>query len=150
MIKLADLLEFDLGYNVQPSEKSKLKNYLYSRGSKDQIAQTQQADEDNLLKPNRYNRVGSKPGVAGEGKGMLDTSGHPEDHNTSQRYNNGYPWSWEEPSLFEDQNPSEEIRRALIGREFQTLDDLAKLVSRLRQAGFAQSDIEQFVINHIL
>lgn len=134
MIKLADLLEFE----VQPSEKSKMKNFLY-RGSRDQIN----------LHPNRYNVVGSKPGTI-EGKGPLDTSNHPENKNTSQRFNNGYPWSWEQPDgLFEEED-LDRIHKALIGREFQTLEDVKKMASRLRQSGFAQSDIEEFVKTYLV
>lgn len=135
MIKLIDLIEND----TTPGEKKKMQNFL-NRGTRDQID----------LYPNRFTVAGSQKGVAGEGKGMIDTSNHPEDHNTSQRYNNGYPWSFDDGTgnnLEEDENP---IQQALIGREFQTLDDLAKMVSRLRQAGNAQSDIEEFILNYII
>ena len=134
MIKLIDLIEND----TTPGEKKKMQNFLY-RGTRDQIN----------LHPNRFTVVGSQRGVAGEGKGLLDTSNHPEDHNTSQRYNNGYPWSFDDGTgnnLEEDDNP---IHKALIGREFQTLEDLAKVASRLRQSGIAQSDIEAFILNYI-
>lgn len=128
MMKLADLLES----NIQPSERSKMKNFLY-RGSRDQIN----------LHPNPYNVVGSKPGTI-EGKGPLDTSDHPENKNTSQRYNNGYSWNVPDAGgIFEDDQ--ETIHQALIGREFQTLEDVKKIASRLRQVGFAQSDIEEFI-----
>lgn len=136
MMKLADLLEL----NTQPSEERKMKNFL-NRGSRDQIN----------LHTNPYNVVGSKPGVIGQEEGMLDTSDHPENKNTSQRYNNGYPWSFDDPSgIFEENSSEERIHQALIGREFQTLDDLAKMASRLRQTGFAQSEIEEFVKNYII
>lgn len=136
MMKLADLLEL----NTQPSEERKMKNFL-NRGSRDQIN----------LHINPYNVVGSKPGVIGQEEGMLDTSDHPENKNTSQRYNNGYPWSFEDPSgIFEENSSEERIHQALIGREFQTLDDIAKMASRLRQTGFAQSEIEEFVKNYII
>jgi hypothetical protein len=135
MMKLADLLEL----NRQPSEEVKMKNFLY-RGSRDQIN----------LHPNPYNVVGSKPGVIGE-KGMLDTSNHPENKNSSQRYNNGYPWSFEDPSgIFEEDGADERIHQSLIGREFQTLEDVAKMASRLRQTGFAQSEIEEFVKKYLI
>ena len=135
MMKLADLLEL----NTQPSEEVRMKNFL-NRGSRDQIN----------LHPNPYNVVGSKPGVIGE-KGMLDTSDRPENTNSSQRYNNGYPWSFEDPSgIFEEDGADERIHQFLIGREFQTLEDVAKMASRLRQTGFAQSEIEEFVKNYII
>ena len=132
MIKLSDLIKRD----VQPSEKSRMKNFLY-RGSKDQIN----------LHPNRFNVVGSKPGTI-EGKGPLDTSDRPENTNTSQTYNNGYPWNVPEAGgIFE--NEQEEIFQNLIGREFQTLEDVKKMASRLRQAGFVQSDIEEFIKTYL-
>lgn len=134
MIKFADLMEFEM----QPSEKSKMKNFLY-RGSRDQIN----------LHPNPYNVVGSQPGTI-ESKGPLDTSDHPENKNTSQRYNNGYPWSFDDPSgLYEDEE-IHRISQALIGREYQTLEDVKKIASRLRQSGFAQSDIEQFIKTYLI
>lgn len=134
MMKLADLLEL----NTQPSEEVRMKNFL-NRGSRDQIN----------LYPNPYNVVGSKPGVIGE-KGTLRTSDRPENTNSSQRYNNGYPWSFEDPSgIFEDDS-DERMHQSLIGREFQTLDDLAKMASRLRQTGFAQSEIEEFVRKYLI
>lgn len=132
MIKLSDLIKRD----VQPSEKSRMKNFLY-RGSRDQIN----------LHPNRFNVVGSKPGTI-EGKGPLDTSDRPENTNTSQTYNNGYPWNVPEAGgIFE--NEQEEIFQNLIGREFQTLEDVKKMASRLRQAGFVQSDIEEFIKTYL-
>lgn len=127
MIKLAHLLrELD----VQPSEKSKMKNFLY-RGSRDQIN----------LHPNRYNVVGSKPGTIEEEP--LDTSDHPENKNKV------VPFQWDQPDgLFEGEQ--ERIHQSLIGREFQTLEDIKKMASRLRQRGFAQSDIEEFVKAYLL
>lgn len=132
MIKLSDLIKKEL----QPSEKSKMKNFLY-RGSRDQIN----------LHPNDYNVVGSKPGVIGEDP--LDTSDSPENTNSSQRFNNGYPWNVPEAGgIFEDEQ--EKVFQALIGREFQTLEDVKKMAARLRQAGFAQSDIENFVKTYLI
>lgn len=148
MIKLIDLIESD----TTPGEKKKMQNYLY-RGSRDQIAQAQHANTDNILNPNHnsFTVAGSQKGVAGEGQGMLDTSNHPEDHNTSMAGNRGYPWHFDDPSgIFEDSDSFEKIQMALIGREFQTLDDLSKMASRLRQTGIAQSDIEEFILNYII
>ena len=107
MIKLASLLEID----VQPGEKSKLKNFLY-RGSRDQV--------------------------------NIHT-----DHPENKEYQVGK--TFDDPSgIFEDDSQIEKIHQALIGREFQTLDDLGKMCSRLRQAGYAQSDIEEFLRTYIL
>lgn len=132
MIKLADLVK-----DVQPSEKTKMKNFLY-RGSRDQID----------LYPNRFNVVGSQPGTI-EGS-PLDTSDHPENKNTSQRYNNGYPWSWDQPDGLFEEGELDRIHQSLIGREFETLEDIKKMASRLRQSGFAQSDIEQFIKTYLI
>lgn len=127
MIKLSDLIKTQ----IQPSEKSRMKNFLY-RGSRDQIN----------LHPNRFNVVGSKPGTI-EQEGMLDTSDHPENKNRV------VPFQWDQPDgLFEDEQ--EQIFNALIGREFQTLEDVKKMASRLRQAGFTQSDIERFIKTYLI
>ena len=129
MIKLSDLIKTQ----IQPSEKSRMKNFLY-RGSRDQIN----------LHPNF---VKDRPGSI-EGKGPLDTSDRPENTNTSQVYNNGYPWNVPEAGgIFE--NEQEKIFQNLIGREFQTLEDVKKMASRLRQAGFVQSDIEEFIKTYL-
>jgi len=133
MIKLSEVIK-----DLQPSERSKMKNFLY-RGSRDQIN----------LHPNPYNVVGSKPGTI-EGKGPLDTSNHPENKNTSQRYNNGYPWSFNDPSGIFEEEEIERISQALIGREYQTLEDIRKIASRLRQIGFTQSDIVEFVKAYLI
>lgn len=44
----------------------------------------------------------------------------------------------------------DKIHQALIGREFQTLQDVKKMCSRLRQSGFVQSDIEEFIRTYII
>lgn len=119
MIKLSELIDLQ----IQPNEPARMQNFLY-RGSKEQNAKMQ---------PNRFN-VGN--GGTIEEMGMLQT-----DHPENKEYQVGK--SWEEPSLFEDMQDN------LLGREFQTLEDLAKMTSRLRQAGTAQSDIEEFILNYI-
>jgi hypothetical protein len=59
--------------------------------------------------------------------------------------------TFDDPSgIFEDGGEVERIHQALIGREFQTLEDIKKMCSRLRQSGFAQSDIDQFLRSYIL
>ena len=59
--------------------------------------------------------------------------------------------TFDDPSgMFEDQGQLEKMHQALIGREFQTLNDLAKICSRLRQSGYVQSDIEEFLRTYIL
>jgi len=77
---------------------------------------------------------------------------HPENTNSSQRYNNGYPSNIvnADPNIFEDESEVDKIHQALIGREFQSLNDVGKMASRLRQAGYAQSEIEALVQNYIM
>ena len=136
MIKLSSLV--GPRKEEQPSEESKLKNYL-NRGSRDQNKEWEPQD------------IMQGRGGTIEGKGPL-TVKHPENTNSSQRYNNGYPWNVAsaDPNIFEDDSDIEKIRQALVGREFQSLNDVAKMASRLRQAGYAQSEIEALVLNYII
>lgn len=123
MIKLADFIK-------QPGEESRMKNFLY-RGSRDQIN----------LYPNKYNVVGSKPGTIEE-EGMLQRISRPENTNKV------VPFEWDEPDgLFEEEQ--EKIYQSLIGRELQTLQDTKRIVARLKQSGFAQTDIESFLRNYL-
>lgn len=131
MIKLSDLIDLQ----QQASEPARLKNFLY-RGSREQNSEMQ---------PNRFN-IGT--GGTVEEIDVLTTD-HPENTNTSQRYNNGYPWKVPDAGGIFDENISNDLKDALLGREYQTLEDLAKMYSRLKQAGNAQSDIEQFILNYI-
>jgi hypothetical protein len=133
MIKLIDLVEND----TVPSEEKKMQNFL-NRGSRDQNKEWE---------PQRMH--GRKGTI--EGKGPLTTK-HPENTNSSQRYNNGYPSDIAnaDPNIFEDESEVDKIHQALIGREFQSLNDVGKMASRLRQAGYAQSEIEALVQNYII
>ena len=132
MIKLSDLVDL----TKQPSEEARMSNFL-KRGSRDQMKVHTPSEIDITINP--YTVRGSEIGTI-EGKGPLDTSDHPEDHNTSQRYNNGYPWNVPEAGgIFE--NEQEKI--------FQNLEDVKKMASRLRQAGFVQSDIEEFIKTYL-
>ena len=124
MIKLSELIDKEF----QPSEKSKMKNFL-KRGSRDQ--------ENVYKEPEIY-------------EDMIDTSNHPEDHNMSNSQNKGYPWTFDDPSGIYESEELNKIHQSLIGREFQTLQDLAKIASRLRQRGFAQSDIDEFLRTYII
>ena len=121
MMKLADLIDLQ----VQPSEPTRMSNYLY-RGSREQNTEMQ---------PNRFN-VGA--GGTVEEMDTL-TVGHPE----NKEYQVGK--SWEEPNLFE----GGDLQDVLLGREFQTLEDLAKMASRLRQAGYLDTEIGNFILNAI-
>ena len=59
--------------------------------------------------------------------------------------------TFDDPSgMFEDGGEIAKIQQALIGREFQTLEDIKKMCSRLRQSGYAQSDIDQFLRSYTL
>jgi hypothetical protein len=59
--------------------------------------------------------------------------------------------TFDDPSgMFEDGEEGGKIHQALIGREFQTLEDIKKMCSRLRQSGYAQSDIDQFLRSYTL
>jgi len=59
--------------------------------------------------------------------------------------------TFDDPSgMFEDGGQIEKIQQALIGREFQTLEDIKKMCSRLRQSGYAQSDIDQFLRSYTI
>jgi microsomal dipeptidase-like Zn-dependent dipeptidase len=59
--------------------------------------------------------------------------------------------TFDDPSgMFEDGGQLEKIQQSLIGREFETLEDLKKLCSRLRQRGYVQSDIEEFLRTYLL
>ena len=141
MMKLADLIDLQ----QQPGEEVRMKNYL-KRGSRDQMNIHTPSEIDLTINP--YVVRGSEIGTI-EGKGPLDTSDHPENTNTSQRFNNGYPWDISDAGgIFEDEAEGK-IHQALVGRELQILYDLAMIASRLRQAGFTQSDIVNFVNTYI-
>ena len=59
--------------------------------------------------------------------------------------------TFDDPSgMFEDSGELARIQQSLIGREFQTLEDVKKMCSRLRQSGYAQSDIDQFLRSYTL
>ena len=59
--------------------------------------------------------------------------------------------TFDDPSgMFEDSGELARIQQSLIGREFQTLEDVKKMCSRLRQSGYVQSDIEEFLRTYIL
>jgi len=124
MIKLSELVEKEF----QPSEKSKMKNFL-KRGSRDQ---------ENVYK---------EPSIYEE---PLEPNGRPENRNANTAFNKGFPWSFDDPSGIFESDELNKIHQSLIGREFQTLHDLAKIVSRLKQKGFAQSDIDAFIKNYTL
>ena len=82
-------------------------------------------------------------------RGSRDQENIHVDHPENTQYQVGK--TFDDPSgMFENDGQIEKIHQALIGREFQTLDDLGKMCSRLRQAGYVQSDIEEFLRTYIL
>jgi hypothetical protein len=59
--------------------------------------------------------------------------------------------TFDDPSgMFENEGEVGRIHQSLIGREFQTLLLSISMCSRLRQSGFAQSDIDEFLRTYIL
>lgn len=124
MIKLSELID----KQFQPSEKPRMKDYL-KRASRDQ---------ENVYK---------EPGIYEE---PLEPNGRPENRNANASFNTGFPWSFDDPSGIFESDELSKIHQALIGREFQTLEDIKKMCSRLRQSGFAQSDITEFIRTYII
>lgn len=133
MIKLSDLIK----RNEQPGEETKMKNFL-NRGSRDQTD----------LYPNKYNVVGSKPGSIEETQietpeSPLPPNGRPENRNRI------VPFQWDEPDGLFEEGGENKIHQALIGREFQTLEDLKKITTRLEAAGYSPADVIKFVLAYI-
>jgi hypothetical protein len=124
MIKLSELID----KQFQPSEKPRMKDYL-KRASRDQ------------------KNVYKEPSIYEE---PLEPNGRPENRNTNTAFNRGFPWDFKDPSGIFESEELNRIHQSLIGREFQTLQDLAKITSRLRQRGFVQSDIEEFLRTYII
>ncbi len=122
MIKLSELINTE-------DQKSKMKDFLRSRASRDQ--------ENVYKEPDVY-------------EGPLEPNGRPENRNANVGFNKGFPWDFDDPSGIFESEELNKIHQSLIGREFQTLQDLAKITSRLRQRGFAQSDIEEFLRTYII
>lgn len=121
MIKLSELINTE-------DEKARMKDFLRSRASRDQ---------ENVYK---------ESGIYEDD--VIDNP-HPENTNPSNLGNVGYPWSFDDPSGIYESEELNKIHQSLIGREFQILQDLSKMTSRLRQRGFAQSDIDEFLRTYI-
>ena len=126
MIKIASIL----------AEKDRLQNHLYS-GTRDQID----------LYQNPYTVVGSSKGTI-EGKGPLTPSDRPENVYTSTKYNVGYPWDLQDPNIFEE-GSEHEIHDLLLPRELQVMEQLRKIVSRLKQTNVTDSQINEYILNYI-
>lgn len=133
MIKLIDLLEIE----IQPSERSKMKNFLY-RGTRDQIAQAANEESEFIMSPNRAIRPSDRSGVI-EG-GMLQTD-HPENKERT------VGWGWDEPNTLEEMQDI--VRDALFGRELQVLEEVKKIIDRLKQKGYSKGKIFKFLMQYL-
>jgi len=133
MIKLIDLLEIE----IQPSERSKMKNFLY-RGTRDQIAQATNEESEFIMSPNRAIRPSDRSGVI-EG-GMLQTD-HPENKERT------VGWGWDEPNTLEEMQDI--VRDALFGRELQVLEEVKKIIARLKQKGYSKEEILKFLLQYL-
>lgn len=137
MIKLANLAELQ----VQPGERSKMKNFLY-RGTKQQIAQANNGKDEFIMEP--YDDEGSttysKQKGTIEGKGMLQV-----DKPYNKRRTVG--WEWDELNTLEEMFIS--VRTALLGRELQTLEDVKKIIARLKERGFSKKEALVFILKYL-
>lgn len=131
MISLLTLLELQM----QPSERSKMKNFLY-RGTRDQI--------DQIMEP--YDDEGST--TYSKMKGTIEEEPLTTDHPENKERTVG--WSWDEDNTLEEEgNEYIDIRDALLGRELQTLQDVKKLVTRLKDRGYNKEAILKYVMQYL-
>ena len=129
MIKLADLLEFEM----QPGERSKMKNFLY-RGTRDQIDLMQPYDDSST----RYSKM----------KGTIEMKDPaPVEHPENKERVVG--WKWDEPYTLEEYSEMQAIADSLIGREYQTLEDVRKIAKRLKDRGFSIPQIKAFIVSYL-
>lgn len=135
MIKLADLLELQM----QPSEPSRMKNYLY-RGTKEQIAQAKEAKDEFIMEP--YDDEGST--TYSKMKGTIEEDPITTDHPENKRRVVG--WEWDEMNTLESVDM---VKNALLGRELQTLEDVKKIIDRLKARGFNKQEIVKYVMQYI-
>lgn len=131
MIRLVDLLELQM----QPSEPAKLKNFMY-RGTRDQI--------DQIMEP--YDDEGST--TYSKMKGTIEEEPITTDHPENKERIVG--WNWDEPNTLEEEGSEYvDIRGALLGRELQTLQDVKKLVTRLKDRGYSKQAIRSYVMQYL-
>lgn len=135
MIKLADLIELQM----QPGESTKMKNFLY-RGNRDQIAQA----EEPIMKP--YDDEGST--TYSKMKGTVEEEPlvvkRPEN---TQRI---VTWNWKEDSTLEELGTdTADMKDALLGRELQTLQDVKKLIKRLKDRGYTRDTVIRYVMQYL-
>lgn len=137
MIKLIDLTELEM----QPSERSRMKNFLY-RGTRQQIAQAKENKDEFIMEP--YDDEGSttysKQKGTIEGKGMIQT-----DKPYNKRRTVG--WEWDELNTLEEMFVS--VKTALLGRELQTLESVKKIISRLKERGFSKKEVLIFILKYL-
>jgi len=136
MIKLIDLLEIE----VQPGERSKMKNFLY-RGTKTQIAQMSEYSDEFIMEP--YDDQGST--TYSKMKGVIESGMLQTDHPENKERTVG--WDWDEPNTLEED--LEKIKQSLLGREMQTLQDVKKIIARLKARGFALPEIYEYITEYL-
>jgi hypothetical protein len=121
------------------------------------ITTTDTWKNDDPIQPNTHCMARNEPGTL-EGKGMLTITmdNHPENTQattpTSLFGARGSEWHGFDDGqcqLEEEENDYPSVKNKLIGRELQTLEDLRKMTSRLRQRGLPESDIEDFIIHYL-
>ena len=125
---------------MQPSERSKMKNYLY-RGTKEQIAQAKEAKDETIMEP--YDDEGST--TYSKMKGTIENKVFNVDHPENKRRTVG--WEWDEFNTLEED--SNKIRQALLGRDIQTLEEVKKLIARLKQKGFSPAAVRYFLMDYL-
>jgi len=126
--------------NLQPSERSKMKNFLY-RGSKEQIAQATEGKDETIMEP--YDDEGST--TYSKMKGTIENKAFTVDHPENKRRTVG--WEWDELNTLEEAQVS--VKQALMGRDLQTLEEVKKLIQRLKQKGFPKQKILTFILQYL-
>lgn len=126
MIRLTDLLELQM----QPSEPSRIKNFLY-RGTRDQIMQPYD-DEGSTT----YSKM----------KGTIEEEPLTVDHPENKRRTVG--WEWDQLNTLEE-SEYVNLKNALAGRELQTLQDVRKMVARLKARGYDKAVIVSYIMSYL-
>ena len=78
-------------------------------------------------------------------KGTSENKVFTVDHPENKRRTVG--WEWDELNTLEEDKVT--IRQALLGRDLQTLQEVKKLIDRLKQKGFPSAAIKRFVIDYV-
>ena len=56
-------------------------------------------------------------------------------------------WEWDEFNTLEED--SNKIKQALLGRDLQTLEEVKKLIARLKQKGFSPTAVRRFLMDYL-